>query len=65
VSLKKGLVDGHLLDADDPCPRLKLNDPVNKQEGVSVRQDLLDLVYVVSDHLQMVTARCPKKKEAG
>ena len=36
-------VDRHVLDADDADPRLPLQDPVQKQEGIPVRQGVHDL----------------------
>ena len=39
VALKKLLVDGDVLDGDDALARLHLEDAVDKEEGVAVRQE--------------------------
>src|SRR5215212_7887554 len=42
VALEEVLVDRHLLDPDDAHPLRQLDDAVNEQERVAVRQNLLD-----------------------
>jgi hypothetical protein len=46
VPLKEMLAYRHLLDADDAFARDKLDDAINEQEGISVRQNPLDGDYV-------------------
>src|SRR5687768_11173509 len=48
VSLKERLVDGHVLQAYNPLPRLELDDTVHEQKRISVREELQDLLNV--DH---------------
>jgi hypothetical protein len=43
VALEEEFVHGHVLNADDPFPRLELNDSIHKEEGVAVREKLLNL----------------------
>src|ERR1041385_23135 len=47
MSLKERLVDGDVLESDDPLLFLDLDDPVHQQERVAVRQNLHDLFYRV------------------
>ena len=42
MSLEKFLVSRDLLDAYDPNAGLELDDPIHKQEWISMRQDLLN-----------------------
>src|ERR1043165_4589063 len=50
MSLKEGFVDGDLLEADDALARHKLDDAINEQERIAVRDDLLNRARVVNDH---------------
>jgi hypothetical protein len=43
---KEGLVDGHILEAHGTLAELDLDDPIHKQEGISMRDVLLDFVDV-------------------
>src|SRR5262245_31207544 len=49
MSAKKRLVGGHVLDADDTLGG-KLDDFVDEQHWVAMRQDLPDLIYVQFAH---------------
>ena len=53
VSLEKGFVVGNVLVTDQrfPCP--ELGDPVNQQEGITVRQMLQNIVDVHRSGLQV------------
>ena len=39
---EKRLIDGHVLDGEDPLARLQFNHTVNKQKRVPMRKKLLD-----------------------
>ncbi len=42
VALKERLVDRDVLDADDPLAVLDLDDPIDQQERIAMRQDVQD-----------------------
>jgi hypothetical protein len=46
MPLKKRLVDGDILDRHQPLGGFKLNNPVDQQKGISVRQEIHDLLNV-------------------
>jgi hypothetical protein len=46
VSLEKGLVDSHLLDAHGPVRRSKLDDSVHEKKRIPMGQDALDALGV-------------------
>ena len=49
VPVEKRLVDGDILDADNPF-RLEFEDAIDKQERVAMRQDLPDLIDIQNGH---------------
>ena len=55
VSLKKRLVDGDVLEPDDPLLLLDLEDPIHEQEGITMRQNFHDVFYRV--HPFLLSAR--------
>ena len=48
---KERLVDGDVLDGHDSLPAGQINDAVNEQEGIPMRQDFQDIVNVELDML--------------
>src|SRR5690349_14256049 len=50
MSYEELFVHCHLFDADDTCPRFKLDDLVDEQERVAVREDLLDRDRIENAH---------------
>ena len=46
---KKGLVDGDVLDGDNPLFALQFQNAVDQQERVSVRQNFKDFVDIEAD----------------
>jgi hypothetical protein len=46
VALEKRLVDGDILDGDQAFSRLELDNAIDQQEGVAMRQEFQDLLDV-------------------
>ncbi len=42
MTLEKVVVDSYLLDPDDPFARYEFDDTIYEQEGITMRQQLLD-----------------------
>jgi hypothetical protein len=56
MALEKGLVDGHVLDGNQTLARLALDDPIDQQERVAVRQQAL---YFLNIHgVQRISKQC-------
>ena len=51
MALKEFFIDRYLFYPDDPLTRLKLDDPVYKQERVTMRQYLLNLYRIEDGHV--------------
>ena len=60
MSAKEVLVDRYLLYANDPYARLKLDDLVNEQKRVPVRQYSLDRYSVEYRHMGKMRLYKPK-----